>query len=102
MKIRHTIVYRVIDKLLRILYNRSKPKKIRRLAGKEEIVVLFILNDVSKWKSEKLYLEMVNNSKFKPILGITYRNGDSLSSYSEKVVQLEKYLNVLYDYYKEC
>ncbi len=93
MKIRHTIIYRVIDKLLRILYNRSKPKKIRRLAGKEEIVVLFILNDVSKWKSEKLYLEMVNNSKFKPILGITYRNGDSLSSYSEKVVQLERYLN---------
>ena len=84
---------RVIDKIVRELYKITIPLKIKKLRKKKNISVLFILNDLSKWKSEYLYRTMVNHPNFTPILGVTYRNGESLSSYSAKVVELVNYLN---------
>lgn len=87
------IARNIIEKILRKLYKATIRHKIRKLRNKDKIKVLFILNDLSKWKSESLYREMIGNEKFEPILGVTYRRGESVSSYSQKVLTLIKYLN---------
>lgn len=84
---------RIIDKIQRELYKITIPHKVKKLQNKEKITVLFILNDLSKWKSEYLYLAMKNHPRFTPILGITYRNSESISSYSAKVIELIDYFN---------
>ena len=43
-------------------------KKIRR---KESIKVLFVINELPTWKTESLYIAMLNHPRVKPILGLT-------------------------------
>lgn len=83
----------IVEKVLRMIYRYSIKSKVKKLKGKEQIKVLFVLNDLSKWKSERLYLEMLANKRFEPIIGLTIRRGDSVSSFSQKVVTLIEYLN---------
>lgn len=93
------LIRRFAEKSLRRLYRITLNYKINTLKTRDKISVLFILNDLSKWKSEELYLEMLNNEKFTPILGITIRRGESIESCSQKVVALTTYLNRKgYDY----
>ena len=57
------------------LYNEfnklSMPYKIRRVRSKKVIDVLFIITEVGPWKTKELYLEMVKNPRFSPIIGVS-------------------------------
>ena len=80
-------------------YKLTIPSKVKRIRGKDKISVLFILNDVAKWKSEKLYLEMLQHPRFNPILGVTIRPGESDNTILQKKAILKEYLQYKgYDY----
>ena len=84
---------------MRLLYRLTIKRKVKKIRSKETICVLFVLNDISKWKSESLYLRMREHPRFKPIIGVTYRRGESVSSFSRKVVKVIGYLESRqYDY----
>lgn len=86
-------IKRFISNCINKIYNLTITRKIKLLRSKDVVNVLFILNDLSKWKSEELYILMKKHKKFNPILGVTYRKGESLSIRSQKVLDLIKYLN---------
>ena len=50
------------------IYVRCRVAKIRK---KKKIRFLFVLQDLSQWKSENLYLFMLQHERFDPVLGIT-------------------------------
>ena len=45
--------------------------KVRHIRKKRRIKFLFILQELSQWKTEKLYCAMLNHPRFEPVLGIT-------------------------------
>lgn len=53
------------------LYRLYQSRKIIKIRKKEKIRVLFIIAELSAWKTEALYLKMLSNPRFVPILGIT-------------------------------
>lgn len=80
------------EKLMRKLYNYNQKLKVKILRKKEIINVLFILNDVSKWKSEELYKLMQKHPRFNAVLGVTVRELEAPSASSRKVFELIAYL----------
>lgn len=87
------IIRKFVENILRRTYRLTIKQKVNKLKNKDILTVLFILNDLSKWKSEILYIEMLHNDRFRPIIGVTIRRGESVSSYSQKVITLVEYLN---------
>lgn len=75
-------------------YLRYQKKKLHEIRQKEKIKVLFMLSDVPLWKTESLYLEMLKNERFEPILGVALLVGDtpteSVRKYNELLVYLER------------
>ena len=57
------------------LYHFWMSLKVSRIRRKERIRFLFILSELSQWKTEPLYLAMRNHPRFEPILGITPSRG---------------------------
>lgn len=53
-------------------YQKTIPVKVSVVRAKSQIRVLFILHELESWKTENLYLAMVNHPRFCPILGVTY------------------------------
>lgn len=51
--------------------------KAKKLRSKPKIKVLFILNNLSKWKTEELFKEMLNCPRFQPIIGTAIINTDN-------------------------
>jgi len=74
-------------------YLRYQKKKLHEIRQKEKIKVLFVLSDVSLWKTESLYLEMLRNERFDPILGVVLLVGDTPSESVRKYNELLSYLN---------
>ena len=76
------------------LYNEfnklSMPSKIRRVRSKKVINVLFIITEVGVWKTKELYKEMGNNSRFRPVIGVS----ESCEVPEEKT-EVMRYLNEL-------
>ena len=85
-------IKKFIAKQILYRYKITIPSKINKIKRKEVISVLFVLNDLSKWKSENLYLRMLEHNAFTPILGVTYHEGESIDQQKEKRSILEKYL----------
>lgn len=85
-------IKKTIQKLICRVYHSGIRKKINNLRKNDVISVLFVLNDVSKWKSEDLYIKMLNHPRFNPILGVTIRMGESPLALSRKVLDLVSYL----------
>lgn len=84
-------IYRIYLKIYPQIYQKVMIKWIRR---KESIRVLFVILDLGQWKTEQLYLRMLEHEHFEPILGIT------LSKESPKEKQrLRTYLNKKNYYY---
>ena len=54
------------------LWIAARVKKIRK---KEKIRFLFILSELTQWKTELLYQKMLSHPRFEPILGITPSRG---------------------------
>lgn len=66
-----------INQIILFFYKLTLPKKVTKLRRKEKINVLFLLYDISKWKSESLYLLMLENPRFNPKIEVTVRNCDN-------------------------
>lgn len=66
-----------LDKALTLLYVKTfyqwffVPIKVRNIRKKEQIKVLFVLYDLSLWKTEPLFLYMQNHHRFTSVIGIT-------------------------------
>lgn len=46
------------------------PYKVQQIRKKDKIQILFILQELTQWKSEGLYLAMLNHPRIEPTLGI--------------------------------
>ena len=73
-------------------YRMSIPSKVKRIRKKSEIKVLFVISELSIWKTESLYREMLNHPRFRPILGVTLTTADKPSESVRKYEVLTKYL----------
>ena len=76
------IIERRYNTFLLWCYRKSIPGKVKRMREKETIDVLFILGELSSWKTEDLYLYMVNHPRFNPMLGII-KSPEDTSFYRE-------------------
>lgn len=74
-------------------YRRRIPKLVKKMRQKETIKVLFVLSDLSFWKTERLYVAMLQHPRFEPILGTTLINVDIGSEAMRKYVALTEYLH---------
>ncbi len=66
-KIRNRFNRHILLPLYHSIYLKRKVKKIRK---KEKIRILFILQLLPQWKTENLYIAMLNHPRFEPIIGI--------------------------------
>ena len=57
-----------LDPIIRYFYNRTLKRKVDILRKKPVIKVAFVVSELAVWKSESLYLEMLHNPRFNPIL----------------------------------
>lgn len=67
--IQQSIERRYNSNLLRF-YRCITPRRVRRLRKKDRISVLFIVSEISSWKTEPLFLAMNNHPRFDAILGM--------------------------------
>lgn len=74
------------------LYRFSIPSKVKRMRQKSKIKVLFVISEVSIWKTESLYCEMQKHSRFEPLLGVALIVADKPSESFRKFKILTKYL----------
>lgn len=90
-------IYRSARAFLRLLilyyYRRRIPKLVKKVREKEIIKVLFVLSDVSLWKTEGLYLTMLRHPRFEPIIGTTLITADLASEAIRKYNNLIEYLD---------
>lgn len=89
-------IYRSARAFLRLLilfyYRKRIPKLVKKVREKEVIKVLFVLSDVSLWKTEGLYLTMLRHPRFEPIIGTTLITADLASEAIRKYNNLIEYL----------
>lgn len=91
VKITFRIFIARIFHVINILRIRSKVRK------GEKIKVLFIVNDISKWKCQSLYEALEKDSHFEPMLGITFV-GDFLGDkelLTKKIKEAHEYFSRL-------
>lgn len=74
------------------LYKRSIPFRVRQMRQKPKIRVLFVVSEVSIWKTEPLYVEMLKHPRFEPILGVSLIIADKPSEAFRKFDKLIKYI----------
>lgn len=82
-------------------YRRKFPKILKRIREKEKIKVLYVLSDLSLWKTEDLYRAMLCHPRFEPIIGVTLLTCDTPSESVRKYESLLNYLNSSHYQYKE-
>ena len=92
----NNIVVRGLSYLQRKLdfyfYRLSIPSKVKQMRKKSKIKVLFVISEVSIWKTESLYCEMLKHPRFEPILGVSLITADKPSGSFRKFEILTKYL----------
>lgn len=59
------------------------PYSIFKIHRKKKIKVLFILTNISLWKTELLYIQMLRHPRFNPIIGIVPTLADTEKAYQE-------------------
>ena len=79
----------LIKKIIATCYLLKKSQKIRKIRKKDKIKVLFVLTELGPWKTEILYLAMLQHPRFEPVLGVTTSPEDA--SFRKP---LEDYLNI--------
>lgn len=90
------LIKEIIIKLICTAYKLTIPIKVRRLHKIEKIKVLFIVNDISKWKSEELYIQMLKKNRFEPMIGLTTRPNNNIH-----IVELTKKETIEYLEYRK-
>ena len=63
------------------------PKKIKHIRKKDTIEVLFVLSELSSWKTEMLFKAMMGHRRFHPVIGVS-----SFPNHPEFKPQLMNYL----------
>lgn len=93
-----------ICRFLNFLIYRFKMKKIvKRVRSKERINVLFVLGDLSLWKTEGLLQAMLQNNRFNPIIGTTLIIRDNPTESIRKYNSLLNYLRKKnYSFFEVC
>lgn len=86
-KIQQTINI-IVKRLIAVLYLLLLPQKIKKVRKKEKIKVLFVISELSPWKTENLFVEMTKHPRFEPIIGVATSTEDP--SFQRP---LEAYLN---------
>ncbi len=71
--------------------------RVKRIRCKSRIRFLFILQDLSKWKTEALYKAMVAHPRFEPILGITPPTGKQDTTRLEEYCHSKGYPYIILD-----
>ncbi len=74
-------------------YRRNIPEMVERIRAKDKIKVLFVLSDLSLWKTEGLYRAMLNHPRFEPIIGLTLLTCDLPSEVIRKYNKIKEYLD---------
>lgn len=74
------------------LYRRSIPNKVKKMRKKPKIKVLFVVSELSIWKTELLYYEMLKHPCFEPILGVALLTADKPSESIRKFGDMIRYL----------
>lgn len=63
------LITRWVDTPRRVYYNKIfAPKKILKIRSKTQIKVAFIVHELASWKTESLYLRMLQHGRFSPQL----------------------------------
>lgn len=75
-----------------MLYRRTLPKRAASIRKKKHIRTVFVLSDVSMWKTQELYDAMLVHPRFVPILAITPMKADSELESTNKYNRLKDYL----------
>lgn len=89
----------IIKKLMLKYYRMGINSRVNAIRRKEHIDVLFLLYDLSKWKTENLFLLMLNHPRFNPHIELTIRVCDTPSEIAKKTTILRNYLDAKgYDY----
>lgn len=65
------LLYRFVFYIRLFLYWLKIPAKVSAIRRKEKIRVLFVVSELSCWKSELLYQLMLTHPRFTPILGVS-------------------------------
>lgn len=92
-----------VHRLMLYHYRRHIPKLVEAVRQKEVIKVLFVLSDISLWKTEGLYEAMLLHPRFKPVLGTVVLTSDLASEAIRKYNALTDYLNKSgYPYVEIC
>ena len=73
-------------------YRSSIPSKVAAIRQKPKIKVLFVISEISLWKTEALYCEMLKHPRFEPVLGVTLLTADKPSEAIRKFNRLTEYL----------
>ena len=91
------ILFSLFDSVFYFFYSRIMiPLKSRSIRNKDQIVILFVIHELASWKTENLYLKMLNHNRFKPFLTVVPSLADAeeerhVCSYlSEKKYQFHK------------
>lgn len=80
-------------KLDLMFYRLSIPSRVNKLRANPKIKVLFVLSEVSIWKTESLYCEMLKHTRFEPVLGVALLAADKPSEVIKKYEILVSYLS---------
>ncbi len=90
----------IIYKLSLYFYrNFYLPVRIRQIRNKKTIKVAFVVSELSKWKSETLFIQMQESERFDPfIFVVPYTNNDNNGlSILTKYLQIHNYPFHLFD-----
>lgn len=60
-----------VKQLIALLYLCTLHIKIKEVRNKKKIKVLFVVSELSPWKTENLFFEMQKHPRFEPYLGVT-------------------------------
>lgn len=79
------VYYFVCQIICRLRYIGVLRRIRRKAASGVPIRVLFVVDNISKWKAQKLYDEMKHSPVFEPIVGLTLGAGISFNSLSDRL-----------------
>lgn len=74
-------------------YNRKLPDLVQTMRNKEKVKVLFVLSNLSKWKTEALYCAMKEHPRFEPVIGVALGVVDYPTYEANNLSELISYLN---------
>lgn len=74
-------------------YTKSLPQRIADIRQKDVVKVGFLLHEVSLWKTEELFISMLQHPRFQPIIYTTITAEGKLSVNCQKYNHLLAYLN---------